>query len=269
MIGLALVTFVATLGAGPAQLDRDALERRRSTPTTSSPSNERRSTRSRRRPATPIADARPASTRVSACATTRRASSARAPASTGVDPATIGSVYRFDWQRGSDATLAGSARTARSSARSFADRPRTSRSAARSPSQTPSGEAARSRRRRGIYDRRRRSTRCSARSCIIAGGVRPRLPAAAERLHVRDRQGGGDRGAAALEAALAAFPDAKLARAPPGSTTQRQRHRQAPEPALRAARAVGDREPVRHGQHARARRSSSARASSGCCARSA
>ena len=104
MIGLALVTLVATLGASLKSTDQ---ERARGP----GPRRLRRHLRQRLRPVHDGRRARRSATRPEwrsrrASATTRRARFGNdGTTSTGVDPATIGHVYDFRWNKGSDNVL--------------------------------------------------------------------------------------------------------------------------------------------------------------------
>jgi len=101
MIGLALVTFVATLGAGLKSSDKDALAHQVTAGYVVSPKDaDTFGVAAGRRIATAPGVA---------TASSVRSDQARVLGATatvvGVDPATIGRVYHFDWRTGSDATL--------------------------------------------------------------------------------------------------------------------------------------------------------------------
>ena len=115
---------------------------------------------------------------------------------------------------------------------------------------------------------RRRSTRSSAPVEHLAGDVRRvrRRPRNRARSSTRGRP--DDDAVPSSRAATAGFPDASVQTRQESSTKEDARVRPVPARCLRAARPLGDRQPLRDGQHAGPRRCSSARASSGCCARS-
>jgi putative ABC transport system permease protein len=104
MIGLALVTFVATLGAGLRSSDEDALKDQVRSDYVVSSTNDGGSV--------PVAaGAKLAASPQVTVASSVRSDQARVLGDTvdvaGVDPATITRVYKFDWTQGSDATASG------------------------------------------------------------------------------------------------------------------------------------------------------------------
>ena len=123
----------------------------------------------------------------------------------GVDPATIGRAYNFEWVEGSAAALA----LARGRRRDRARRPRAAgerQGRGRGPLRflTPAGKQVEHGRPRRLREARR--PRPAARpGRALAGGLRPLVPAARRPAHARQADS-----TAALEQALAAYPDAKL-----------------------------------------------------------
>jgi putative ABC transport system permease protein len=103
MVGLALVTFVATLGSGIKDAVAGELEDQVQADYVVSPAEDEGQFANG-------ADAVLARSPDVAVASSIRSNKARILGETtdvvGVDPATIGRVYRFEWERGSDATLA-------------------------------------------------------------------------------------------------------------------------------------------------------------------
>lgn len=102
MIGLALMTFVAVLGNGLRASDRNALRDQLSATHVISKSDGFENL-------TPGTDRTAATAAGAEIVSGVRATTGKVGADevamNGVDPATIGSVYRFDWDRGSDAVL--------------------------------------------------------------------------------------------------------------------------------------------------------------------
>ena len=102
MIGIALMTFVAVLGNGLRASDRNALKDQISATHVISKSDGFENL-------TPGTDRAAATAGGVEIVSGVRASTVKVGADevavNGVDPATIGSLYRFDWDRGSDATL--------------------------------------------------------------------------------------------------------------------------------------------------------------------
>ena len=204
MIGLALVTFVAVFGAGCSTSRRERDRASSSTPTTCHLA-ERLGRVRRRRPAR-------------RCARRRRRQPSRDPRRpraaagggevdvNGVDPATIGArLPASSGTQGSDAVARRPRRRRRDRREVVRRGPRL---AVGDPFalRTPAGSSVRLVV-RGIYEHARSSTRCSAASSISQAGVRPlrsRGPATCSRFVERRT-----RRDAALEAALAAFPDAR------------------------------------------------------------
>ncbi len=117
MIGLALVTFVATLGAGlqavalRGQIDEQA----KADYVVTARSNAGLVPEGRR----PRARSAPGVTVASSVRADKAKVLGEETSVVGVDPATIASVYHFDWEHGSDAAV-GSSATARSSTRGYA-----------------------------------------------------------------------------------------------------------------------------------------------------
>ena len=168
---------------------------------------------------------------------------------TGIDPATIARFYTFDWTNGSERSLRRARRRRRARDRRTTPTTTTSRSARRSRSRRPSGDK-RTVVVRGIYDPP--ETQLLGDDQHRAAGVRRAFPQPEERVHVpRRRTAAPPRRS---KAAAAGFSDAD---APHRRRVREGLHeglRQLPEDALRAARLLGRREPVRDGQHARAHR---------------
>ena len=178
--------------------------------------------------------------------------SATKPSSTG-SPPNFGRVFNLNWSQGSDAgPRARSAPTARSSKRAT---PKTTacRSASPFAIRSPSGKLL------GL-----RVTGIQAPSEVqkidpLVGKVlisRPRLrrlvPAAVEHLQLRQHEGRGDAGQRSRARKGARRPSlTPVAYTKAGWVDKRgQRHRQPAQPPLRAAGALGDRQPLRDGQHA-------------------
>ena len=243
MIGLTLVTVVAVLGAGlnastkhavSDQLRADYVRRREQRAARSAPH------RARSSPRVPGVTA---------------ASQVRADVAlvdgeeidvSGIDPATIGRFYRFDWQPGSEQALGrlgtdGALVTEELRRRS---RPR-GRRAARL--KTPSGEQ-RTVVVRGIYDPPRVAQLLSGVS-IAQATFDAAFPSPHNAFTFLDADAGAG---PALEARRRGL---RRREAPHRSGVRQGRHqgrRDVHGDALRAARLLRRREPVRHGQHARA-----------------
>ena len=171
---------------------------------------------------------------------------------TGIDPTTIAHFYTFDWVEGSDATLAELDADGALVDTSFADdhdlavgRPSTLRTGGRRVEHGAVIRASTS---------RRRSTRCSATSAIPTATFDALVRAPPEPVHVRQRAGGRRRGEQRrrCKRRVARFPDAKVQTREEWIDKEDARVRPVPHDALRAAGLLGDRQPVRHGQHARA-----------------
>ena len=179
---------------------------------------------------------------------------------TGIDPATIERFYRFEWTEGwRSASSAG--RRARDEGLRRGPRPR-GRRAARDAvalgreARRSSCAASTTRRGQAMLDERQHRP----------GDVRPRVPDPEERVHVPRGRRVGRRGARGRGRRTPATP--KLHTGAAYAEGRHEGHGDVPGDALRAARLLGDREPVRHGQHARAlglRAHARARA---CCGRS-
>ena len=109
----------------------------------------------------------------------------------GIDPATISKVYNFDWKTGSDATLNELGANGAVIDKKFAEQKHL-----KVGDTFPIAVSGRADRRTAVVrasTRRRRSSRSSARRASAIPAVRQALPAAAERVHVRERQGRAER----------------------------------------------------------------------------
>ena len=179
----------------------------------------------------------------------------------GVDPATIGRAYNFEWNRG----LASRARDrSAATARSYARRSRRTTLGGRRRVHFDAGREARRRARRAGRLRARRPRPAARRRRRLAGGVRPQLPAAGRRAtRSCDGRLDGSARAGARRLPRREAPDAATS----SSTSRTAWHGRRDEPASTScSRCRVIVSPVRDGEHARARPSSSGRVSSGCCA---
>ena len=164
---------------------------------------------------------------------------------TGIDPATIGRFYRFAWEAGSDGALSRLGADGALVTKGYADDEGLA-AGDRLALQTPSGEK-RSVVVRGIYDPPA-ARPLLARSASARRRSTARSPPE-ERVHVPGRQPAGAAGAHRRSEGLRRRDAAHRRGVPEG---RHEGHGGDPGAAVRAARLLGGREPVRDGQHARA-----------------
>ena len=164
----------------------------------------------------------------------------------GIDPATIARFYRFEWAKGSDGALARLGTDGALVTKSYATAQHLA-VGGRLAIQSPSGEK-RTVVVRGIYDPPR--VRALLYDVSIAQATfDAAFPSPKNAFTFLDAKPGA---AKALEAAARDSGDAKLHTGRGVREGRHQGHGDVPGDALRAARVLGHREPVRHGQHARA-----------------